>query len=60
MEHRFDRLDKKLDQLRQDIYKVTVRYETRLAKLETTQKGFVAITAAVLAASVGVLFKTLL
>jgi hypothetical protein len=55
MEHRFDRIDSKLDKLLDNVGD----HRERLAALETKQKGFISILAALLVASVSWVFNKL-
>ena len=52
MEARFDRIDDKLDRLAEQLQVLTVAHESRLSKLETVQKGVIAVGTALLTAVV--------
>ncbi len=56
-EKRFDKIDTTLGQIRTELHKLAVRDETRLTRLETTQKGFVTIFTLVLTALTGFIIK---
>ena len=57
MDHRFDKLEEKLDQIRKDLHKVTTEYEGRLTKVDTVQKGFITVFSAILTACIATLAK---
>ena len=57
MEARFDRIDDKLDRLTEQLQTLTVAHEHRLSKLETVQKGVVALSTALMTAVVAGLAK---
>lgn len=59
MEQRFDRLEDKLDALTQEIRHIALSHENRVTKLETTQKGVIALCVAVLTAGLTALAKAL-
>lgn len=48
MEKRFDKLDKAIADLREEIHSSSLRDEQRLTKLETTQRGFMAVISLIL------------
>ena len=57
MESRFDRLEDKLDSIADELHKISLVHEARLTKLETTQKGFVAVSAALMMSVVAYFFN---
>jgi hypothetical protein len=59
VEKRFDRIDAKLDAIDAHLNAMKVEYEKRTTKLETTQKGFVALCVALITAALGTLGKIL-
>jgi hypothetical protein len=52
MDNRLDRIEEKLDRMQESIQKVTIEHSSKLAKVETTQRGFIAIFSTLLAALV--------
>ena len=59
MEKRFDRIDAKLDAIDSRVTAIVVEQEKRLAHLETTQKGLIALSLAILTAALTSLAKAL-
>ncbi len=59
MENRFDRIDEKLDSLQKSLNAIQNDTTGRLVKLETTQKGVIALCLAVITAGLGSLAKLL-
>lgn len=59
MQDRFDRIDDKLNSLQKDINVVIMMTNERVTKLETTQKGVIALCVAIITASLTALAKTL-
>jgi len=57
MEKRLDRMERKIDDIYSEVHKSNVSDATRLAKLETTQRGFITIFTAILTAITGFLIK---
>lgn len=54
---RLDRIEEKLDKLNESVVTITIDHATKIAKLETTQKGFFTIFSAVLTGIIGFLVK---
>ncbi len=59
MEQRFDRLEAQLDEIMKDLRTLTVAHENRITKLETTQKGVIALCGAILTAALASFAKAL-
>jgi hypothetical protein len=55
MDHRFDKIEEKLDTIRSELHKVAVDHSERLIKLETTQKGFISVLTLLFTAVLGVI-----
>ncbi len=59
MEQRFDRLEAQLDELLKELRTLSISHENRITKVETTQKGVIALCAALLTAALTSLAKAL-
>jgi tetrahydromethanopterin S-methyltransferase subunit G len=59
MEQRFDRIDDKLDSIEEKLSNLAMEHQQRITKLETTQKGVIALCMALLTTALAALAKAL-
>ena len=59
MKERFDSIDSKLDKIAEALVTMKVEHHGRITKIETTQKGVIALCVALITTALGALAKSL-
>ncbi len=59
MQDRFDRIDEKLDSIQEKLNNLAFSHHEKIVRLETQQKGIIALCVAVITAALGTLAKAL-